>query len=88
MDWEVTSIDGPRITYLTHLTWADGRSRTGRDTIRFRSQSEIQQLLNDAGLAATNWYGEWDQRPMGESCSEIVVVAHAAAGTPHRSTHD
>ncbi len=77
--WEVTAVDGPRVTYATHLQIGATPARRALDTIRFRDASEIEALLGEAGLRVTARYGDWQRTPFEPSRSEIVVIATPAA---------
>ena len=76
--WDVSAIEGTLITYTTNLSLPDGTIRRGQDTIRFRSQGAIEQLLSDSGLVAAAWYGDWSGAALTATQLEIIVVAHSA----------
>ncbi|HKU99413.1 MAG TPA: class I SAM-dependent methyltransferase [Vineibacter sp.] len=52
-----------------------GEQRTGHSRIRFISQGHVAQLLAQAGLMTTAWYGDWDRKPFTPTCREIIAVS-------------
>ena len=55
-----------------------GVRRAGRNRIRFVDQEHLSRLLANAGLAAIDWYGDWDRRRFSPTSEEIIVVTRRA----------
>jgi len=51
-----------------------GRERIGHSRIRFIDYDHLAGLIAQAGLEMTACYGDWDRRPYGPDCKEIIAV--------------
>ena len=58
-----------------------GVQRVGRNRIRFVDQQHLSGLLAQAGLAAVDWYGDWDRGRFSLPSKEMIVVSHLANAT-------
>jgi ubiquinone/menaquinone biosynthesis C-methylase UbiE len=43
--------------------------------LRFRTRDELEKLLNAAGFAQIDWYGDWHRAPVDETSRELIAVA-------------
>ncbi len=67
------------VTYDTFYAPASGDTvLTARSRIAFPSREELERLLAEAGLAATDWYGDWQGGPPGSDRPEIIVLGSVA----------
>ena len=55
-----------------------GVRRVGHNRIRFVDQEHLSRPLAEAGLAAIDWFGDWDRREFSLTSREIIVVARRA----------
>ena len=63
------------VTYDTFYAPDSGDAvLTARSQIAFPSREELERLLAEAGLAATDWFGDWQGGPPGLDRPEIVVL--------------
>jgi hypothetical protein len=67
------------VTYETWYRFPDGETLVVPDTLRFPEQAELAAFLRDAGLAVTQWYGDWDRSPATPASPEIIAIARPAA---------
>ncbi|MDR5854036.1 class I SAM-dependent methyltransferase [Caballeronia sp. LZ062] len=65
-----------RVAFTTHARF-DGEAETLRaeSELRFRSRDELTLLLNRAGFAQIDWYGDWNRAPVNETSRELIAVA-------------
>jgi SAM-dependent methyltransferase len=70
-----------RLTYLYDRVGTDGTlRRTIFETeLRYSSQSEIELLLQEAGLRVTHVYGDYDLSPVGPDTEQLIFVARAGS---------
>jgi hypothetical protein len=60
--------------------WLRWREETGEviekyHEIRVRSAPEWDRLLARAGLAAAEWFGDWDLSPFTHEAERLIVLA-------------
>lgn len=71
---------------LVHLTayfrvLDTGEEYPGPSLLRFIGRDHLAGLLNQAGLFAETWHGDWDGSPCTEESREIIAVARLAHAT-------
>ena len=73
--------DGNVLAFTTHFQrLGDGRHMQAESRIAFPRREEIAGLLDEAGLEAESWYGDWEGSAFASASSpEIVVVGRARA---------
>jgi SAM-dependent methyltransferase len=78
---EVAEVDLPLVAYdtVTRDVRTDEQT-THRDTLAFRTESELRKSLHRNGFAVEQVYGDWGGEPLGPTTPEIIVVARCAAG--------
>ncbi|WP_321792014.1 class I SAM-dependent methyltransferase [Caballeronia sp. J97] len=66
-----------RAAFTTHCRFMSTPEESLRATseLRFRTLDELARLLNDAGFARIDWYGDWNRAPAGETSRELIAVA-------------
>ncbi|WP_244827485.1 bifunctional 2-polyprenyl-6-hydroxyphenol methylase/3-demethylubiquinol 3-O-methyltransferase UbiG [Caballeronia sp. TF1N1] len=64
-----------RAAFTTHYRFDDGETLSAKSELRFRSRDELARLLNDAGFAQIDWYGNWDCAPVTDESPELIAVA-------------
>ncbi|MPZ08953.1 MAG: methyltransferase domain-containing protein [Kiloniellaceae bacterium] len=63
------------VTYETHYRiLADGKQLTATSQIRFTPKEELEELIAEAGLHVSQWYGDWQEAPWTPSSNEIIPV--------------
>lgn len=63
------------VTYETHYrVAASGRHLTAASKIRFTPKEELELLISEAGLHATQWYGDWQGTPWTPEAKEIIPL--------------
>ncbi len=76
--YDIVSVTGDLVTYETWYRFPDGEALSVPDTLRFLEQEELAAFLRVAGLAVTQWYGDWNRSPAGPASPEIIAVARPA----------
>jgi ubiquinone/menaquinone biosynthesis C-methylase UbiE len=67
------------VTIGEHYDLLDrGVRRAGHNRIRFFGQQHLSRLLAKAGLAAIEWYGDWDLSQFSPASKEIIAVTRRA----------
>lgn len=75
--WEEVSQDPATgiVTYHTsYRRHADGAVDTAASRLAFASRAEIAGLIDEAGLRATTWLGDWRGASWDATSREIIVV--------------
>ena len=63
------------VTYETHYRiLASGKQLTATSQIRFTSKDELEELIAEAGLHVSQWYGDWQEAPWTPTSKEIIPV--------------
>ncbi|MDK1360251.1 class I SAM-dependent methyltransferase [Arthrobacter sp. zg-Y1219] len=59
---------------------ADGATFASSSTLKFTRADVLERLLNDAGFAEVDWFGDWHGGPLApETSREIIVAARTPA---------
>lgn len=67
------------VTYWTHYrVTASGKTLSAESRIRFTPQESLAALLDDAGLAADTWLGDWQGNPYTPRAPEIIPIGSLA----------
>lgn len=76
---QVTDVVGPptsfTLTHVGHTLLPDDSEVSHPETLRFRSQEEIQDSLAEAGFAVERLWGDWERGPVGPDSDELIVLA-------------
>jgi ubiquinone/menaquinone biosynthesis C-methylase UbiE len=71
-----------RVAFTTHYRFmAKPGSNIAEETLqatselRFRTRAELAKLLNEAGFATIDWYGDWHRAPVDDTSRELIAVA-------------
>lgn len=56
------------------LAVSGGPTLSARSRIAFAERSELERLLNETGLYAQEWFGDWAGGPAGAGRPEIIVL--------------
>lgn len=75
VQWQVTEVALPFVTFETRFRFPDGARVTAPSTLRFVEQPELVALLARAGFSEILCYGDWDRSAFGLASPEIIVVA-------------
>jgi SAM-dependent methyltransferase len=69
------------LTYIYDRSGADGvvRRTIFETDLRYSTQSEIELLLQEAGLRVTHVYGDYDLSPVGPDTEQLIFVARAGS---------
>ncbi len=63
------------VTYETHYAIkATGRTLTASSRIAFPPREEIEALMDEAGLVADKWLGDWQGAPYDPAKREIIPI--------------
>lgn len=62
------------VTYRTFYELPDGKISEAASQIAFPDRAEIEAALADAGLAAREWWGDWQGSASGSSLPEIIAL--------------
>ncbi|MGF1629736.1 MAG: class I SAM-dependent DNA methyltransferase [Kiloniellaceae bacterium] len=63
------------VTYETHYRiLADGRHLVARSQIKFTPKEELEELIAEAGLHVSQWYGDWQEAPWTPTSKEIIPL--------------
>jgi SAM-dependent methyltransferase len=63
------------VTYKTHyLALASRQQWSASSQIRFTGRESLQRRLDEAGLAADQWLGDWSAAPYAAASPEIIPV--------------
>jgi SAM-dependent methyltransferase len=79
--WNETAYDEETriLTYENGFrTLATGETVAGTARIRYTPRDEVAALLDEAGLRAERWLGDWDESPCHETAREIIPVGRRA----------
>lgn len=78
--YQVKSVEAEHVTFDAVFTMLDtGEQRVSESRLRFADQETIARLLTEAGFAATDWLGNFDDSPYAETSPEIIPIAKAQA---------
>lgn len=71
-----------RVAFTTHYRFmpkpgarAVEETLSATSELRFRTLDELTRLLNRAGFAQIDWYGDWGRAPVDETSRELIAVA-------------
>ena len=71
-----------RVAFSTHYRFVPkpgageiGETLSAASELRFRTRDELAQMLNRAGFAWIDWYGDWSRAPVDETSRELIAVA-------------
>ncbi len=78
ISYEVLAVEGDLVTFTETTDGGRWRRKVDPGTLRFLDRPELERLLAAAGLAATDWYGDWHRGPLTGTSEEIVVLARRA----------
>lgn len=67
-----------RIVAYTHVFHLPLGPKAVTSRIRFDDRAHIARLLEEAGLQAETWHGDWDGRPWTPASREIIPVGRLA----------
>ncbi|WP_420593665.1 class I SAM-dependent methyltransferase [Deinococcus sp.] len=74
---DVVRVEGGRVRFLAHNVFgATGEDIVVESELRFRSRDELVESLTEAGFAAPQVYGDWQNGPMNPESRIMVFVAH------------
>ncbi len=63
------------VTYETHYrVLASGKQLSAAAKIRFTPKEELENLISEAGLHVTQWYGDWQGGPWTPESREIIPL--------------
>ncbi len=63
------------VTYETHYrVVASGKHLTAASKIRFTPRDELENLISEAGLHVTEWYGDWQGGPCTPASKELIPL--------------
>lgn len=65
----------PRRVHDSRALRGETETLRAESELRFRSRDELAQLLNRAGFAHIDWYGDWNRAPVDETSRELIAVA-------------
>jgi SAM-dependent methyltransferase len=54
---------------------ADAATLSAASELRFRTADELTRLLNRAGFAQIDWYGDWSRAAPDDASRELIAVA-------------
>ena len=74
---EVVELLQSNVTFLIHYRFDFGEELLSQNTLRFRSQQELESSLNAAGFEVEEIFGGWNREPIGHKDGEFIVVARA-----------
>lgn len=57
-----------------YVVEATGASYSAEAKIKYTSQGDISRLLNEAGLEATSWFGDWTGQSFHSDAPEIIPI--------------
>ncbi|HEV2309218.1 MAG TPA: SAM-dependent methyltransferase, partial [Acidimicrobiia bacterium] len=75
----VDDVDGDLVRFTQTFTspgW--GAPRRSTSTLRFLDGAALVARLGEAGLVATQQFGDWERGPLRDSSPEIITVARPA----------
>jgi SAM-dependent methyltransferase len=73
---ELIEVDGELVNSVTYYLFTKtGRELTTSNTLIFRTRSEIEQSLKDAGFTIETVYGDWDGSIANDKSPEFIFVA-------------
>ncbi|HEX6817928.1 MAG TPA: class I SAM-dependent methyltransferase [Ktedonobacterales bacterium] len=73
---ELISVGNGRVRFAGHNVFNEsGEVLIVPSELRFRSQAEITQSLQDAGFAVEHVYGEWQRGPLTSASRPMIFVA-------------
>jgi SAM-dependent methyltransferase len=71
-----------RVAFTTHYRFEPKPGTAGVSEtlsaeceLRFRTLDELTRVLNRAGFAQIDWYGDWNRAPVDETSRELIAVA-------------
>ena len=76
---EVVELLQSNVTFLIHYRFDSGEELLSQNTLRFRSQQELESSLNAAGFEVEQIFGGWNRDPIGHADGEFIVVARAGS---------
>jgi SAM-dependent methyltransferase len=78
VDWwsEVHDVRDGIVSYTIHYRFvATGEELVSPIKLRFRTEAELTESLDEAGFTVERMYGAWDRRPTGATTRELIIVA-------------
>jgi SAM-dependent methyltransferase len=76
---EVEAVRGDVVTYSIHYEFAaTGEHVSAPSALRFRTERELVQALDEVGFVVERLHGDWDRRPASPTARELIVVARRA----------
>lgn len=77
---EVERVDGELVTFTESFAVADQpEPHVSRSTLRFVTAEHLDHLLDEAGFAIDERYGDWDRSLMTPTSREIITVARGVS---------
>jgi SAM-dependent methyltransferase len=71
---ESVELDGKLAHFELHYLLGDDEV-ISKNTLRFRTESDLRDQLKAAGFVVDHVFGDWDHGPVGEGTSELIFVA-------------
>jgi SAM-dependent methyltransferase len=77
VSWHSLTDVKPGVVSFSSLVLVEGETVpvVSHSNLAFRSQSEIEALLEAVGFANRHWSGDWNGAPLAADSPEIIVVA-------------
>ena len=64
------------VSFTTTFSCPDwDEDQVSRSTLRFLDMGRLSELLDGAGLAIVEQFGDWDRRHLTDASPEIITVA-------------
>lgn len=74
---ELQDVAGEIVRFDSTYRFQTGETLISKGALRFPGQALIDDLLRQAGFAATRWFGDWDGGPVTPTSHELIAVAKA-----------
>ena len=69
-------VAGDMVSFTTTFSCPDwDEDQVSRSTLRFLDMGRLSELLDGAGLAIVEQFGDWDRQRLTDASSEIITVA-------------
>jgi SAM-dependent methyltransferase len=73
--FDLHEVAGHLVRYDIHYRLASGEELISEDLLRFRSQSDLERSLVEAGFSVDRVFGDWDRSPVSTQSPELIFVA-------------
>jgi ubiquinone/menaquinone biosynthesis C-methylase UbiE len=75
---KVVELIAENVTFVIHYRFSDSSEELlSKNSLRFRSQHELESSLKAAGFEIEDIFGGWNRDPIGHKDGEFIVVARA-----------